>query len=193
MIKKFGIYTNEELSEAQITFGKNVFITNDTIFHNPQNVIIGNNVRIDAQCILIAGENKKIIIGNYVHLGCGCYLFGSYGNIIFNDFSGLSPRCSIYTATDDFTRGHLTNPTISDEFRKVKKGDVIFEKHTGCGAGCVVMPNVTFSYGAGAGALSFVHKNVSAGDIIFGIPAKKILNRNLEKLKQLEEKFIKQL
>lgn len=190
MVRVFGNYSVQELADAKIIVGENVSISNDVIFHNPQNIIIGSNVRIDAHCALIAGNDTKIIIGDHVHIGMGCYLFGSTGNITLRDFAGLSSKCTIYTGTDDFTRGHLTNPTVSEEFKRVKKGDVTFEKHAGCGAGCVVMPNVTLGFGSGAGSLSFINKNVPVGDIVFGIPAKRILSRNVERLKSFEEQFL---
>lgn len=78
MIRKFQNYTEDEMSESGMTFGKNVYIANDVIIHNPQNIIIGDNVRIDTQCVLIAGKNHKIKIGNSVHISAGCYFYGNF-------------------------------------------------------------------------------------------------------------------
>lgn len=59
---------------------------------------IGNNVRIDDFYIL----SGKLTLCNNIHISSFCALYGSNG-IIMNDFSGLSPRTTIFSASDDFT------------------------------------------------------------------------------------------
>src|SRR5688572_5436423 len=82
-------------------FGKNVALSPLTLVINPQNIRLGSNVRIDAFCILSAGS-AGMEIGNYVHLAPGVQIFGSGGTVRLRDFVGISGRCSLYTATDDF-------------------------------------------------------------------------------------------
>jgi galactoside O-acetyltransferase len=177
MIKKFENYLSIELRDAGLTFGDNVNISNDVILHNPKNIFIGNNVRIDSQCILIAGKDTKIVIGNNVHISAGCYFFGGGGNIIMEDYTGTSSRTAIYTASDDYTEGYMTNPTVDEKYKKIKKGDVILKKHTIVGSASTILPGVTLEFGTSVGAHSLVNKSSSLFDLLFGSPAKYIKKR----------------
>ncbi len=171
-IKTFKNYSYDQLISSGITFGSNVNISNDVIINNPQNIQIGNNVRIDSHCILIAGKNNKITIGNNVHIAAGCYLFGSNADIVFEDYSGISPNVVIYTASDDYTEGYMTNPTVDISFRKIKSGDVILKKHVIVGSGSILLPNIILEHGTSVGANSLVTKSTEPFDFIFGSPAK---------------------
>ena len=177
MIKKFENYLSIELKDSGLTFGNNVNISNDVILHNPRNIIIGNDVRIDSQCILIAGKDTKIIIGNNVHISAGCYFFGGGGNIIMEDYTGTSSRTVIYTASDDYTEGYMTNPTVDEKYKKINTGDVILKKHTLVGSGCTILPNVTLEFATSVGAHSLVNKSSNTFDVLVGSPAKFIKKR----------------
>lgn len=177
MIKIFENYHLDELTGVGITCGNNVCISNDVILSNPHNIIIGSNVRIDAHSILIAGPDTKIIIGNNVHIAAGCFLFGSDGNIIFEDFSGISSRVTIYTASDDYVDGYMTNPTVDERFKKIHRGDVILKKNTIVGSSSVILPGVTLEFATSVGAQSLVKKSSNPFDILVGSPAKFIKKR----------------
>lgn len=177
MIRKFQNYTEDELREAGITFGANVSISNDVILHNPQNIIIGDNVRIDTQCMLIAGKNTKITLGSYIHIGAGTYMFGASGNITLEDYSGTSSRCALYTSNDDYTDGYMTNPMAPEDRKKVKIGDITLKKHVIVGCFTVILPNVTLEHATSVGAHSLVSKSTQPFDLILGAPAKFIKKR----------------
>ncbi len=55
-----------------------------------------------------------------------------------------------------------------------KKGAVLLKKGCKIGANTVIMPGVTVGEGAVVGACSFVTKNIPAGQVWAGVPAKKI-------------------
>jgi galactoside O-acetyltransferase len=177
MIKGFSNYMREELINSLFSIGENVYISDDVILHNPQNIIIGNNVRIDSQCILIAGKDTKIKIGSYVHIGAGTYFFGNSGNITLEDYSGTSSRCALYTSNDDYTEGYMTNPMVADEYKKVKIGDITLKKHVIVGCYTVILPNVTLEHGTSVGAHSLITKSTQQFDLIMGAPAKFIKKR----------------
>ena len=48
--------------------GKNVLIDKNVLIPFPQNIEIGNDVRIDTMCILSSGNKGNIIIKNNVHI-----------------------------------------------------------------------------------------------------------------------------
>lgn len=173
MIRSFQYYTSEELSVLG-GVGEKVYISNDVIIHNPQNIIIGNNVRIDIQCVIIAGKNHKIKIGDNVHISAGCYFYGNSGNIIIGDCCCTSGRCILYTANDDYTDGYMANSVIDEKYKKVTAGDIELKKHALVGCNTVILPNVVLEYATSVGSHSLVKKSTNPFDVVGGVPAKPI-------------------
>ncbi|MYL84638.1 acyltransferase [Desulfovibrio aerotolerans] len=155
--------------------GKNVSIDRSVRFFGIGNISIGDNVRIDPFCLLSAGPGG-ISIGRNVHLGVSCSLIGR-ARIELHDFAGLSGKTSIYSSTDDYLSGAMTNPTVPEEFTNVVSKPVIVYRHAVVGTGSVLLPGVTVGQGAAIGALSLVRKNVEEYAILLGNPAKKIGQR----------------
>jgi galactoside O-acetyltransferase len=177
MIRTFNNYSREELLESNLNIGENVFISNDVIFHNPQNITIGNNVRIDSQCIIIAGRDTKIVIGNNIHISAGCYYYGNSGNITLEDYTCTSARCILYTSNDDYTEGYMTNSVVADEFKKVKTGDILIRKHVVVGCNTVILPETVLEFATSVGSNSLVNKNTNPFDVVAGTPIKFIKKR----------------
>lgn len=108
-----------------------------------------------------------------------------------SDFTGLSSRVALYTSTDDFVDGFLTNPTIPDRFRHVRSGPIKLGRHALIGCGSVVMPNVSLGFGASVGALTLVRAAVGDCEIIAGNPAKRLpTRRSRERLEALEAEYL---
>ena len=98
---KASFFNTEELKEMGFKgLGNNVVISKKASIYSPQNITIGNNVRIDDFCII--SSSNKCKIGNYVHIGCYSSIIGR-GEIIIEDFCGISGRVSIYSSNDDYT------------------------------------------------------------------------------------------
>src|SRR5690606_36779155 len=105
-----GYFCSEELRGLGFAHvGDNVLVAKDNLIIGPENITIGNNVRIDVNCSIVAATGY-IIIGDHIHIGAFCHLSGR-GGIELADFSGLSQRVSIYSASDDYSGRHMTNPT----------------------------------------------------------------------------------
>lgn len=181
-------YSESELQDTFSSVGRDVRIHKSVIILGGKKIRVGSHVRIDCFSLLSAGE-QGITIGDHVHIAVGVCLFGSGGRIEVSDFAGISARTLIYTATDDYTAGNLTGPTIPDKYRKVICGDVILGKHSVVGCGSVVMP-CRIGVAATVGALSFVNKDVPDFEVVAGIPAIRRSSRSREVLeaeKQLRE------
>lgn len=175
-----------ELEELGFKYlGKNVLISDKCSIYNPQNIMIGDNSRIDDFCILSAGEGG-IEIGRYVHVACFSSLIGN-GKITMKDYSGISSRVAVYSSSDDYNGDWMTNPCLPKNVTNTYSKDVIIGKHVVIGSNSVVLPGVELHDGCSVGALSLVNKSIDGPYVCFGIPAKKIKNRNsrifeLEKL-----------
>jgi len=178
-------YSDQELLDLGIKVGKNVQIHGTVLFFG-SNVEIGSNVRID--CYSVVTSDEPVVLGNNIHLAAGVHIFGS-GGVRIDDYCGLSSRCSIFTTSDDYSEGYLSNPTIPDEFKKVKCAPVILEKHVLVGWSSVIMPGVTIKQGVSVGAQSYVNKDVPKFFIVRGSPVRKIGRRNHERLLELEKQY----
>ena len=67
-------YEKNELERLGIKkIGKNVLISRKASIYNPEEILIGNNVRIDDFCIL----SGKIKLGSNIHISSFCALYGN--------------------------------------------------------------------------------------------------------------------
>ena len=166
-------YTEDELKELGLKhFGKNVLISRKASIYNAKDISVGNNVRIDDFCIL----SGKIETGDYVHISAYSGLYGKFG-IKIGNFCGISPRCTLLSATDDFSGNYMISPMVPEELCNVTGGEIILEDFVQIGANSVIMPNVCVKKGSACGAFSFVNKALDEWGIYAGIPAKRIKNR----------------
>lgn len=167
-------YSKEELNNIGFkSIGNNVLLSRKTSIYSPENISLGNDVRIDDYCIL----SGHIKIGNNVHIASYVALYGTFG-IEIMDYCGVSAKSIIYSATDDYGGNYLTNPTFPAETRNIISGKVVLEKHVIVGAGCIMMPNIILKEGTAVGTMSLVNKSTEAWSINIGIPAKKIRDRD---------------
>ncbi|MBU3112291.1 acyltransferase [Clostridium lacusfryxellense] len=179
-------YANEELKEIGFkTYGKNVLISRKSSIYSPEEISLGNNVRIDDFCIL----SGKINIGDYIHIAAYSALYGGVKGIVLEDFSNISSKVCIYAISDDYSGETMTNPMVSNDFKKIIGGKVVIKRHVIIGSGCVVLPNIILEEGSAFGALSLINKNSQKWSINAGIPSKKIKDRS-ENLLNLEQKFL---
>ncbi len=177
-------YSPNELDELGLhSFGSNVLISKKSSIYSPELLIIGDNVRIDDFCIL----SGSIQIGNNIHISAYTALYGRYG-IELQDFSTISARNLIFSATDDYSGTYLTNPMLPEEFTNVTGGKVTLEKHSIIGAGCIVLPNIRLGEGTAIGAMSLVNKSTDVWGVYVGIPIQKLKDRRRDLLK-LEKEF----
>lgn len=184
----FIFYLPSELRKMGFkSLGDNVLISRKSCIYHAERISIGNNVRIEDYCILSAKD--EISLGNYIHINCYSGLFAS-SKIIMKDFSGLSASVFLYTESDDYSGGSLTNPTVAKEFKpKYHQGPITLEKHVIIGTHSAVLPNVVIETGTAVGAFSLVTKSCDAWSIYVGAPAKKKGERSRDLL-DMEAKLI---
>jgi acetyltransferase-like isoleucine patch superfamily enzyme len=110
-----------------------------------QNIHIGNSTRIQAGCVLWASPHSRIVIG---------------------DHTGLGPNTMIFASNHQVQAGipYFEQPWI--------ERDVIIGKDVWVGAGTIIVAGVTVGDGCVIGAGSVVTRDVPAGCIAAGVPAK---------------------
>ncbi len=173
METKTSFYTDQELTSLGFKqVGKDVRISRKASIYSPGEMIIGDSVRIDDFCIL----SGAITLGSYIHISAHCCLYGSRG-IVMEDFSGLSPRVTVFSATDDFGGEFLIGPMVPQEYTHVTGGLVKLEKFVQAGAHSVILPGVTLHEGSVTGAMCLVNRSLDPWTIYTGVPAKPLRAR----------------
>ncbi|NRD24221.1 acyltransferase [Winogradskyella litoriviva] len=184
---EIGYYHENELKLLGFKqIGTNVKIAKNCLIIGIPNISIGSNVIIDSFCSIIASESGYLKIGSHVHIASFCHLLACEG-IELKDFSGLSQGVKIYSKTDDYSGHFLTNPTVPNAYKCMKKGEVIINEHSIIGAGCVILPNVIIGEGVSVGALSLVSSNLESWMIYIGNPLKKLTKRSKDLLVKKQE------
>lgn len=172
-------YSEEEL--RQLGFrrcGKNVQISRHAKFYGISNISLGDHVRIDDFCIL----SGHIAIGSYVHLAPAVLMFAGDAGIILSDYTGISSRCALYAATDDYSGMAMSNPTVPEKYRSVSSAPIVLEKHVLIGTGCTVLPGVNLAEGTSVGAMSLLNRSTKPWGIYYGSPAKRRQERQRDLL-----------
>jgi acetyltransferase-like isoleucine patch superfamily enzyme len=179
-------YSHKQLEQFGFKFlGENVLISDKASIYNYGSIEIGNNSRIDDFCVI----SGKVSIGKNVHIAVFCNVAGGEEGIVLEDFSGLAYGCQVFTQSDDYSGKTLTNPTIPDRFKKETKASIHIGRHSIVGASSVILPGVVLAEGTSIGAMTMVTKSTEPWSIYFGIPAKKIKNRQRDLLK-LEKEYL---
>ena len=159
-------------------YGKNVLISLKASIYSPEKLSIEDNVRIDDFCIL----SGNITLHSNIHIGAYCALYGANG-IEMEDYTGLSPRTTIFSAMDDFSGDYLISPMVPKQFTNVTGGLVLIKRYAQIGAGCVIFPNLTINEGVTVGSMSLINKDLTEWCIFAGIPVKYIKARSKNLLK----------
>lgn len=174
-------YSERELLEIGFkSIGKNVKLSRKASIYSPDEISIGDNVRIDDFCIL----SGSITIGSNIHISAYVALYGAKG-IVIRDFSGISPKSTVYSAMDDFTGDYLIGPIHPSEVTNVYGGTVIINKYVQIGCNSVIFPNLKIGEGSVIGAFSLVNRNVEEWGVYYGIPAKRQKDRSKKLLNLL--------
>lgn len=177
----------EALGLAEI--GIHAQIDSGATILSPQSVRIGSRVRIDHGAFL-AGGAGGLWIGSHVHVAVGTKIYASSSRVEIDDFAGLSAGVCVFSATDDYSGGALTNPTVPEDLREIRSAPVHIGRHVIVGANSVILPGATLGEGASVGALTFVNRSVPSGAIVSGNPMRRVGTRDIEKMRRLESELI---
>lgn len=194
MTKLFGPthYTEHDLvGEGFKHLGSNVRIARNCAIIGAENIAIGDNVRIDGYCTIVAAGHGFLNLGSYIHIGGYCAILAAEG-VSIADMSTLSWGVKVFTRSDDYSGTYLTNPTVPAKYTAASGGSITLSKHVIVGAGTIILPKVTLGEGAAVGALSMVSKNLEPWGIYSGVPAKRIKDRKRDLL-ELERALIREL
>jgi galactoside O-acetyltransferase len=128
---------------------------------------IGARTQIDEGVYIFAG--RGVTIGQHVHLAFGSSISGG-GECVIHDFAGVGAGVRLLTGTDLADGSGLTNPTVPEEFRAVRRGTLEIGAHAVIFTNCVILPDVRIGEGAVVAAGALVHHNLEPWSIYAGHP-----------------------
>jgi len=145
-------------------------------FPSAAGISIGDETMLERNVVLSTGPvpGAMIKLGNRVSVGNGTVMVG-HASIEIGDAVMIGPLCYITAGTHIFDR---TNTAMLDQ--GIRGHGVRIEDDVWIGAGVVILDKVTIHKGAIIGAGAVVTRDVPAGAIVGGVPARLIKQRTAD-------------
>ncbi len=163
------------ICHSDLKLGKKCFIGERVVIYNRKHggpVRLGDNVSIYQDVVLETGRSGSIVIEERASVHPGCYLSAFVSSIHIGKGVMLAPQCALYS------HSHGTGPDRPiREQPLVSKGPIVIEDEAWLGVKAVVLSGVTVGEGAVVAAGAVVTRDVPAGAIVAGNPAKIIRMR----------------
>ncbi len=160
----------------QLKLGENVFVGDQVVIYQAKNggaVNIGKGSKIHLGTIIETGRRGSLTIGSDSHIQPRCQFSAYVGSIIIGDGVQIAPYCAFYPYNHEFAPG---KPIKGQPLQS--KGDIVIDDDAWLGINVLVMDNVRIGKGAVIGAGSIVTRDIPAGTIAAGTPARILKNRN---------------
>jgi acetyltransferase-like isoleucine patch superfamily enzyme len=148
-----------------VSFGRGLFAEGFVDVGNGINVILGDQVHIGKNVCLKAFGSGHLKIGSNTYIGNSNIILAHESVEIGND-------CLIAPGSYIIDVNHGIEPNILIREQPLVSKAVRIGNDVWVGTGCSVLPGVTIGDGAVVGAHSVVTKDIPAGAIAVGAPAK---------------------
>lgn len=148
-----------------------IFETGVLVFH-PEHVEIGDDVYVGHHAILKAYYKNRLVIGARSWIGQQVFMHAA-GGITLGERVGVGPGVKILTSTHELP----ADPTVPIMDGPLRFAPVVVEDGADLGVGAILLPGVTVGRGAQIGAGAVVSRDVPAGAIAAGVPARVIGQR----------------
>jgi dTDP-4-amino-4,6-dideoxy-D-glucose acyltransferase len=168
------------------SLGEDVLIHSTAVIVDCSKISIGSRVRIDPYVII--SNRGGVEFGNNIHIGGHSVLAGSAA-ISFDNFVNISHHVGIYTSNEDISGRTLSNPTVKG-FGAPRTASISFGRHSGVGAGSLVLPGAKFAEGSALGAMSRTSRPLKPWTIYAGVPARRTSERRRDLLVDEQEYLV---
>lgn len=140
----------------------------------PENLSIDDTARVDSFCKLECGQG--LTIGKGVHIASFSHVGIGGGEVVIGDYAGLAGGCKILSGSNT-QDGYAMSAAAPAEMQVVKRSKTVIGPRAFIGVNAVIMYGVSIGEGAVIGAGAVVTKDVPAGEVWAGVPARKIGER----------------
>lgn len=159
----------------RIQLGLNVYIDNGVQIYQEENggqVEVGDRVRLYEDTHILVGPEGGLFIGADTKIHRGCQIESYKAPIQIGRGVGIAARCALLS----FDHGLAPDRPYANQ-PLTTKGPIIIEDEAWLGHGVTVLSGVRIGKGAVIGAGSVVTKDVPAGAIAVGVPARVVRMR----------------
>ncbi|MEO7818824.1 MAG: acyltransferase [Actinomycetota bacterium] len=147
-----------------------MFIDDRVLIHqalDAGSVTLGNRVHLEEDTHIVNGAGGAVTIGDDSHIHRGCQIVSYKAPIQIGLRVEIAARCALYS----YDHGISSKKHCGDQ-ELTTKGPIIIENGVCLGYGVIVLSGVRIGEGAVIGAGSVVTKDVPAGAIAVGVPAR---------------------
>jgi acetyltransferase-like isoleucine patch superfamily enzyme len=163
--------TGEIRREELAACGEGVVFEPGALVFHPENVELGADVYVGHYAILKGWHRNRLRVGDGAWIGQHCFLHAA-GGLTVGRRVGIGPGARILTSSHELEPG--LDPVMDGALRLAP---VVLEDGCDVGVGAIVLPGVTVGRGAQVGAGAVVTRDVPAGAIVAGVPARVIGSR----------------
>lgn len=142
-------------------------IFDPVVILNRERVYIAPTARIDSFVKIEGGEGG--VISDYVHIASFCHILGG-GEFVLAPGASMGSGAKLITGSNLPGNGHGCSAIAPDA--KVKRSFVIVERNATLFANAAVLPGVTIGENAVVAAGAVVTRDVPAGELWGGVPAR---------------------
>jgi len=140
----------------------------------PWQVKIGHDSRVDAFVKIEGGEG--VSIGPWVHIASFCHVNVGGGRLEIGEHVSVASGAAILSGSNQPDAVSMSSVSPA-QLQHVERRQTRIEAYAFVGAGAILLPGVTIGKGAVVGAGAVVTKDVPAGQIWAGVPARQIGTR----------------
>ena len=168
---------NEEIKKHLGGCGENVKIAHNVMFTQPQNVFLGDNVRIDPFSLITC----KLRTGNNVHITAYSMLGGKDQWVTMGDWTFIGYGSKLFTASEDYSGKYGPVNEYWGNGRTFKY-DITLNNFSGIASDVMLFPGVELPEGCCIGAKSLVHTKSELDEykVYVGNPLRHFKDRDKE-------------
>jgi dTDP-4-amino-4,6-dideoxy-D-glucose acyltransferase len=153
-----------------LSLGDDVLIHQTAVIVDCSKISLGSRIRIDP--FVVISTRGGVVFGDNIHIGSHSVLAGQ-GAVGLGDFVNISHHVGIYTSNEDLSGRTLSHPTVPTQFGGARTASIAFDRHSGVGAGSLVLPGARFAEGSILGALSRIGRPLQPWTFYVGAPARR--------------------
>ena len=170
-MNRWGFISPKATLHGWVRLGSHVFIDDRVLLYQEDEgpVVLGDRVRVQSDVHVQTAQGGGVTIGADSRLQRGCQVEAFLAPIRIGSRVGLAPRCALYSFDHSFKPGapYSVQPLQT-------KGGITIEDDVWLGHGAIVLSGVRIGKGAVVGAGSVVTRDVPAGAVVAGAPARVI-------------------
>jgi len=137
-----------------------------------EKVMLGDEVFINKDTIIETGYQGSLVIGDRTTIQPRCQFSAYKGEIHIGTDVQIAPNCAFYPYNHSMSADvEMKNQPL------ISKGGIRIEDDVWLGYGVIVLDGVCIGKGAVIGAGSVVNRDIPAGTIAAGVPARVVKNR----------------